>query len=153
MIGLEFRERMAGTWHRLDAPTDERPFAFTVRVTVGRLVQLLGGAVATLDGHVDADGLARGAPLAGTLDLGALVRTRELPYRFRFTGDDGTSYRFDGHKTVDLMDLPRTMTILPGSIYADAGHEIGRAVLQFDLRGDLVTFLRSWRPVLRRARV
>ncbi len=150
MIGVEFRERMAGTWHRLDAPTDERPFAFTARACVGRLAQFLGGAVARLEGEVQADGLARSSPLVGTLDLGALTRARELPYRFRFQGDDGRRYRFDGHKTVDLMDLPRTMTILPASVFDDDGREVGRAVLHFDLRADLPGFLRSWRPVVAR---
>jgi hypothetical protein len=147
MIGLTFSERMTGTWHRLEAPTDERPIEFHLRATVPHVTELLGNTVAQVEGTVLAEGLTAGAPFEGTLGLGALVRERRLPYHFAFRAEDGRTYRFDGAKEVSIMDLPRSITVLPGYIYDDGGNEIGRAVLRFDLRGDLLTFLRSWRPV------
>jgi hypothetical protein len=39
-----------------------------------------------------------------------------------------------------------TMTTLPASLYDAAGKEIARAVLRFDVRSDLKSFLRSFRP-------
>jgi hypothetical protein len=44
-----------------------------------------------------------------------------------------------------MIALADTMTTLPASIYDSAGREIARAVLRFDMRGSLATFLRSWR--------
>jgi hypothetical protein len=148
MIGLTFRERMAGTWHRLEAPTLERPIEFDLQARVPHVTELLGNTVAQVKGRVVAEGLTGGADFEGTLGLGALVRERRLPYRFAFRADDGRTYRFDGAKEVSLMDLPRSMTVLPAYIFDDQGEEVGRAVLRFDLRGDLLKFLRSWRPVL-----
>lgn len=149
MIGLTFSERMAGTWHRLDAPAEEKPIEFRAQVTVPSLKDFLGNTVARLHGTVLAEGLTRGAKFEGTLGLGELFRERRLPYHFTFRGDDGRDYHFDGTKEVSLLDLPRSMTTLPGYLHDDAGHEVGRAVLRFDLRSDLVSFLRSWKPVWR----
>jgi hypothetical protein len=44
-----------------------------------------------------------------------------------------------------MIALHDTMTTLPASIYDADGKEIARAVLRFDVRGNLATFLRSWR--------
>lgn len=148
MIGLTFHETMRGHWYRLESPGDERPIEFTTIARVPRIADLLGNAVANLKGRVVADGLTAGAEFEGSLGLGALVRERRLPYAFSFRGDDGRKYRFDGAKEVELRDIPRTMTTLPAYLFDDAGNEVGRAILHFDLRGDLFKFLRSWKPVV-----
>jgi hypothetical protein len=150
VIGLHFRERMSGSWYRLESPADERPIEFSGDVTVGKLTELLGNTVAMMRGRVTATGLTRGAEFEGTLGLGALVRERRLPYAFSFRADDGRTYRFDGAKEVSVLDLTRSMTTLPAYLFNDKGDEIGRAVLHFDLRSDLVKFLRSWRPFVGR---
>ncbi len=147
MIGVKFRERMAGTWHRLESPADERPIEFTANARVPKLSAFLGNVVAEMEGQVIAEGLTKGADFEGTIGLGALVRERRLPYAFSFRGDNGRKYRFDGTKEVSLADLANTMSTLPAYLYDDEGREIGRAVLRFDLQGDLWKFLRSWRPV------
>jgi hypothetical protein len=151
MIGLKFDERMSGTWHALAEPAVERPIEFTVRATVGRLRELVGNTVAELRGRISVEGITGSTDARGTLGLGALVRERRLPYSLTFTGDDGKRYRLDGAKEVELADLPRTMTVLPAYLFDDGGNEIGRAVLRFDLQGDLFKFLRSWKPLLGRA--
>jgi len=146
MLGLCFEETMKGQWHRVDSPGVERAIEFHARGEVSRLRELLGDTVAKLSGRVVVDGLTRGTDFEGTLGLGALLREKRLPYAFAFRADDGRRYRFDGAKEVSVRELARTMTTLPAYIYDDSGSEIGRAVLHFDLRGDLVTFLRSWKP-------
>lgn len=146
MIGVKFHEVMRGSWHRLDKPADELPIEFNANAEVSGLGNIIGGAVAKLHGTVTATGLTDSASFDGTLGLGALVRERRLPYAFSFRADDGRMYRFDGAKEVSVFDLARTMTTLPAYLFDDAGTEVGRAVLHFDLRGDLIKFLRSWRP-------
>ena len=84
--------------------------------------------------------------LEGRLGLD-LVRTRELVYDFRFTDNDGRRCAFAGKKTVRLDDLVETMTVLPGKILGEGGEELGEALLRFDLRSDLLRFLRSFRLV------
>jgi hypothetical protein len=146
VIGLTFSERMSGMWHSLAAPADERPIEFEVRATVDRLRELLGNTVARLEGRIVVDGLTRGADATGTLGIGAIVRERRLPYALSFRGDDGKSYRFDGAKEVDVADLTRAFTTLPAYLFDGEGNEVGRAVLRFDLRGDMAKFVRSFRP-------
>lgn len=146
MIGLSFDERMAGTWHSLVEPAHERPIEFTLRATLPARA-LLGDGVAALEGRIVVEGITAGAEAKGTLGLGALVRERRLPYALSFRGDDGRQYRLDGAKEVSVLDLPRSMTTLPVYLFDDQGNEVGRAVLHFDLRGDLIKFMRSFRPL------
>ena len=148
MIGIQFRETMSGSWHRLESPGDERAMEFTVSGKIDHLKHLLGNTVAKLSGRIVAAGLTTGADLEGTLGLGALIREKRLPYAFSFRADDNRMYRFDGTKEVAVLDLARTMTTLPAYLFDDQGTEVGRAVLHFDLHGDLFKFLRSWKPVL-----
>src|SRR5438309_379751 len=79
------------------------------------------------------------------VELPRPVRERRLPYDFTFRGDDDREYRFHGQKDVTMIALHDTMTTLPASLYDADGKEVGRAVLRFDVRGDLVKFLRSWK--------
>lgn len=146
MIGVRFHEVMRGSWHRLERPADEMPIEFDAKAEVSGLGNLVGDAVAKLHGTVKVSGLAENASFEGTLGLGSLVRERRLPYAFSFRGDDGRTYRFDGAKEVSIFDVTRTMTTLPAYLFDDGGNEVGRAVLHFDLRGDLLKFLRSWKP-------
>ena len=82
--------------------------------------------------------------MRGTLGL-KLLDERRLPYDFSFTANDGRDYRFHGQKDVTVIALHDTMTTLPASLYDASGAEIGRAVLRFDVRSDLRSFLKSWK--------
>ncbi len=148
MIGVKFNEVMRGSWHRLEKPADELPIEFKAFAELTGVTNIFGKGVAKLHGTVKVAGLAESSSFEGTLGLGSLVRERRLPYAFSFRGDDGRMYRFDGAKEVSVLDLPRTMSVLPAYLFDDAGTEVGRAVLHFDVRGDLISFLRSWRPFL-----
>jgi hypothetical protein len=151
--GLEFRETMAGSYELLErapqadrAPLDGvRPMSFTVRVRVPGLLRFARKPIANIEGEVDAQGFADHRPLKGTLEMDVL-RKRTLEYAFAFEANDGASYAFEGKKTIVLRELAESMTVLPGEIKTASGKPIARALLRFDLRSDLVRFLRSFRP-------
>ncbi|MCC6644754.1 MAG: hypothetical protein IT374_04165 [Polyangiaceae bacterium] len=143
---LTFRETMAGAWSPVGAPTDQRRLSFTVRALSRSLPRFAARRVVDLDGTIDAEGLASGSRLYGTLGLD-VARTGTLPYDFRFRGDDGRRYRFVGQKDVSLARLHESMTVLPAEVRDDADGKIGDATVRFDVARDLVAFLRSWKIV------
>jgi hypothetical protein len=143
-LGFSFAETMQGSYHLLSSQTDERAISFTIGARVAGLRQFLKDKLARIEGEVNVEGFAEHRPLTGTLAL-KLLDERRLTYDFSFRGDDGKEYRFHGQKDVTMIALHDTMTTLPASIYDASGREIARAVLRFDVRGDISTFLRSWR--------
>lgn len=142
MPGFRFHETMFGTLH-LDG--EERPIRFTLDARVPSLLQFLGDRRATIEGHVEAGGIARRAPLVGTMTIDPLLG-RLIRYEFGFTGDDGKAYRFAGQKDVTPLHPLRSMTTLPAELTDGAGNKLGSADLMFDLR-DLPSFLGSFRPL------
>ncbi|MCK6587702.1 MAG: hypothetical protein HUU21_18215 [Polyangiaceae bacterium] len=144
MTGFEFRETMSGSFHLLSAPEDERPMSFTIRARARSMLSFLRRPEVEIDGEVDAEGFADHRRLSGTLGLD-VVRTGTLPYSFRFTTNDGKPCVFEGKKTLSARELAHSMTVLPGSLLDETGTEIGRALLRFDLRSDLMKFLSSFR--------
>lgn len=143
-LGFEFHETMSGTYHTLERPADELPMSITVRAEVHGLRRFLLDPTAELTGEIDAQGLADHRALRGTLEINPVLR-RRLVYDFRFEDNDGVEHRFHGEKEIEALRLVSTMTTLPGTIFRD-DKEIGRAVLRFHLREDLVKLLRSFRP-------
>ncbi|MCK6571636.1 GMC family oxidoreductase [Myxococcota bacterium] len=145
---FEFRETMSGFWRRRDQAAD-RPFTFTLHCRAESLAAFARRREVVLDGTLDAEDLATAAPLEGTLGLDVL-RTGTLEYAFDFKGDDGEAYRFVGSKTLrpgrpaGLLD---DMTRLPGEVRTADGEVVGTVTAYFDLRRDLLAFLRSWRLV------
>ncbi len=146
MIGLRFRETMSGAYHLSTEPHVDRPMHFTVVARLPSLRSFLTNAVFTIDGEVSAQGFADHKVLHGTLCLD-LFRGRILVYQFAFEGNDGQPYTFTGRKTLAEGNPVQAMTVLPGSIHDAAGTPVGRALLRFDLRSDLLKFLGSYRLV------
>lgn len=148
MSGFEFHETMTGSY-RLLAEGDgaaERPLSFTLQAESGPLLRFLRDPVATVTGTISAPGLASSSPVRGTLGLHLATR-QTIEYHFELTGDDGGLLVFDGKKTVRLATLPESMTVLPGRIARVSGEAVADALVRFDLRGDLVRFLMSFRRV------
>ena len=143
-LGFSFEETMQGSYHLLSAQTDERAISFSIGARVAGIRQFMKDKLARIEGEVDVEGFAAHRPLEGTLAL-KLPGEHRLTYDFGFRANDGKAYRFHGQKDVTLIALHDTMTTLPASIYDGSGHEVARAVLRFDVRGSLKTFLRSWR--------
>ena len=145
--GFKFEEKMAGTYHLLSRPEEERAFSFTAQASVENVLDYLRDMAATLQGTLEMEGFADRVPLDGSLEINPLFG-RVLRYQFSFAGNDGQRYRFAGQKDVQLLDLPGSMTTLPGAVYDESGAEIARVLTRFDLGSDLVPFLLSWRPLL-----
>ena len=144
MSGFEFHETMAGSFHLVTRPDEERPMSFTIRARARSLFSFLRRPEVEIEGEVDAAGFADHRYLRGTLGMD-VIRTRTLPYAFRFTGNDGATYAFVGKKTISPSELALSMTVLPGSLLDERGSEVGRALLRFDLRSDLLKFLSSFK--------
>lgn len=142
--GFSFRETMRGRFWWLDAPTDERALAFTIEARAGDVRRFTRDRTWRITGTIDADGLATGRPLEGTLAF-KLLDERRLPYRFAFVGDDGAAYEMSGQKEWSVLSPVASMTVLPASIYDSRGLELARATLRFDWRSDLGRWMKSFR--------
>ena len=146
MIGLRFRETMSGAYHLSLAPDHDMPMHFTVQASIPSLRSVLGAPVFSIEGEVHAQGFAEHRALRGTLRIDPL-REKVIAYDFDFDGDDGKPYAFRGKKTLSEGNPLVAITVLPGGLHDASGAEVGRALLRFDLRSDIVKFLRSFRLV------
>jgi hypothetical protein len=97
-----------------------------------------------ITGTIDAERLARGRPLDGTLVF-RLFDERRIAYRFTFPADDGRRYEVSGQEEWSGLAPVTSLTLLPVSLYDERGDEIGRAMLRFDLRSDWARWLKSFR--------
>jgi hypothetical protein len=148
MPTLSFREKMSGSYWRLDAPTDERALSLSFEARVRNLTELAKTRTWTLTGTIDVEGLARQRELEGTLRF-ALLDERRVPYRFVFRGDDGRRYELSGQKEWTGLAPVSSMTLLPATLLDERDEELARATLRFDLRADGIEWLKSFRLRLR----
>jgi len=139
---FEFHETMAGSF-RLKSG-EERAMSFTIRARSGSMLGFLHRPRVDIEGEVDAEGLADHRHMRGSLDFELLTR-KKLVYVFGFTGNDDRPYTFTGEKTLRPDGFIESLTVLPGKIRDDSGAEVGEALLRFDLRSDLIKFIRSFR--------
>lgn len=143
MAGFEFYETMAGSFRLHDDARDRR-MSFTIRARSFTWASFLRRPEVDIEGEVDAEGFADHRHLRGTLGMDPL-RTRILPYAFRFSDNGGAPHTFAGKKTIRAGRLLESMTVLPGSILDAGGRAVGEALLRFDVRSDLGRFLKSFR--------
>ncbi len=142
-MGVEFRETMAGRYHLLASPHDERPLSFTLRAWSRALPSFVRRPLTEVAGELHAEGWADHVAVRGTLALD-LLRDGTLRYDLHFRGNDRLPYRLVGHKTVRLTRLVTTMSELPVALLDHDGRRVGEADVRFDVRRDLSEFLRSW---------
>lgn len=142
--GFSFRETMRGSYWLLDAPTDERAIQITLRARADDVTRFARDKTWQLRGTIDAERLATRSDIDGTLVF-KLIDERRLPYRFRFRGDDGQFYELAGQKEWLGVAPIESLTTLPASLYDDAGAEMARATLRFDMRSDWAAWLKSFR--------
>jgi hypothetical protein len=143
-LGFGFCETMRGTFFMLEAPMAECPMSFTIAVRVAALRPFLQNKRAAIEGEVTMEGFADRRPLKGTLGF-HMHDEKRLPYDFVFQADDGKPYHFRGQKDLNLLTIHDSFTLLPASLYDEAGCEVGRATLRFDLRRDFKKFVGSFR--------
>jgi hypothetical protein len=149
MPSLSFRERMSGSYWRLDAPTDELAITLSFEAQANDVAAFIRTRTWALAGTIDAEGLARSREVEGTLRF-ALIQERRVPYRFAFRGDDGRLYELSGQKEWTGLAPVTSMTLLPATLRDERGEELGRATLRFDLRADWADWMRSFRMRLGR---
>lgn len=142
--GVSYRETMSGNYWRLDAPTDERAVAFTVEAYARNVVEVARNRTWQVTGTIDAERLASGRVLEGTVSF-KLFSERRMPYRLSFVGDDGQRYELVGQREWTAISPIASMTILPASLFDSRGDEVARATLRFDLRSDWMSWLKSLR--------
>ncbi len=142
-LGFVFRESLAGSYHTLASPGDEHPMQIRVEAQVEDVLRFALDPTLALTGEVEARGFADGTPLRGSLTLAPL--RGKIVWDFRFPANDGRDARFHGEVDIDLLRPALTLSQLPGSLYLGET-EVARAVLRFDLRGDLPRLLASVRP-------
>ncbi len=148
LSGFQFDETMTGDYALADSPYQHAALSFSVRVHAESWLQYLRDKTATLSGTLDAPGLAEGVPIKGSIVIAPISR-RVIAYDFNFTGNDGNPYRFHGQKDIRLRGLLRTLTELPAQIHDGVGNLVATTLVRFDLRSDLFSFVRSFRPAAR----
>ena len=131
MAGFEFQEMLAGSYHLLTDPGEERPMSLTLHAKVRGLRSFLVQAEAEIVGEIDLQGFADHRAFRGRLQVKPVQR--KLVYEARFDDNEGRECRF------------HSLTTLPGTVWSGE-RELARALLRFDPKEDLVRFLRSVRP-------
>jgi hypothetical protein len=142
-LGFCFSENMYGSYTRSDEPRVERRFHFHFDVVSRNLWKTLRDGRAEATGYVEAEGLAKHAPLAGFIIIKPLL-SRLIRYEFDFTGDDGASYHYAGQKTIRHLHPTTTWTTLPGALYREDASEFAESTTRFDT-DELLPFLRTFR--------
>jgi hypothetical protein len=145
--GLSFTEVLSGHYWRLDAPVDERAIQLTLTSSIPDAGTFVRDKTMILAGTIDAENLASAQKLEGSVHF-KLWAERRLPYRCTFRGDDGRRYELFGDKEWNGLAPFESVTLLAASLYDEAGAEIARATLRFDLRADWSRFLSSLRLLL-----
>lgn len=105
---------------------------------------LLREPVWQLSGTIDAESLAARRSIEGAMCFKRLGEG-QIRYRIRFRGNDGHPYELSGHKEWNALAPLDSVTLLSGKVHDEAGEEMARATLRFDLRTDLGRFVRHLR--------
>lgn len=144
-MGFEFAETMSGTVVWDAEPGRTHPFRFTINAHAeSTRTHLLDGKV-TVHGVLDAPPLAHGVDCEGTMTIRPIGQ-RIIRYELAFFGDDGAHYELVGQKDIRLLSLRRSLTYLPAEILDEQHRRIGVCETTFDVKNDLWSFLRSWKP-------
>ncbi|MFA6032618.1 MAG: hypothetical protein WC889_06940, partial [Myxococcota bacterium] len=149
VTGFQFQESVSGTHRFVEKRRDrgEMPFSFRFVADTDKLKEALHPETRdffrmTIDGTIRMDGVCSAAPFAGTLEI-SLIRKRQLIYDFEFKGENGTMYRFAGHKDLSLFQPIKSVMTLYGEVAnAKTGRVISTSISFLDLR-DLPLLLKS----------
>jgi hypothetical protein len=148
-LGFQFTETMAGTFTRVgNRPGVEESgsIRFTGKAVADSAIKHLRDGRTRLEGTLDMEGFADDVPIRGWLEIRPVLR-KIIRYDFDFLGNDGNPYRFAGQKDIRFMALRETWTTLHGAVLDGRGEEVAKATLHFDVKGELLPFLVSFKPV------
>jgi hypothetical protein len=155
-LGFEMKESFSGSYYRLDEPLRDHAMRISLRLGVDGMRRFLRQRKVDASGTIFAENLAERSPegvlLHGTLTM-KLFDEKRIPYDLAFEGDDGRTWRLRGQRDFFVHDAVDSLTMLPASLYDDAGVEAGRALLRFDPKTELPALVRSFRPRVRLGRL
>jgi len=144
-MGFSFAETMAGTVEWDADPGKQHPFSFEISVHADSTRAHLKSGVAQIRGIVHAPPIAAAADAEGTITIRP-VGQRIIRYELTFTGDDGRRYEVVGQKDIKYRRLLATFTTLPLEILDEEHRRVATCLTRFDLRGQGLSFLKSFRP-------
>lgn len=151
-LGFELSESMTGTFHRFDDPMQDFVVRIALRLGVDGLRRFARDRSISADGVIVAQALAEnggaGREIHGTVRW-KLIDENRVPYALSFTGDDSRTYHLRGQRDFFVHNALLSMTTMTASLYDDADVEIGRALLHFEPRMELLALVRSFRPRVR----
>jgi hypothetical protein len=145
-MGFQFAETMAGTVEWDAQPGVRHPFKFEVTAQADSTRSHLKDGKAMLRGVVHAPPRAESADAEGVITIRPLGQ-RIIRYELTFVGDDGKSYELVGQKDIRWLAPLRTFTHLPAEILDEEHRRVGTCQTTFDLKHDLWSFVRSFRPI------
>ena len=144
MPGFEFAETMAGSVEWDAHPGVKHPFSFRVRAHAASAREPLVNGRASLHGVVHAPPIAAAAEAEGTITIRPIGQ-RIIRYELAFVGDDGHGYELVGQKDIRWLSPIKTFTTLPAEILDEDGRRVATCQTTFDLVGEGLDFLRSFR--------
>jgi hypothetical protein len=144
-MGFTFAETMAGTFELDAEPGVQRPFRFEVTAHAESTRRHFADGKAQLRGVVHAPPLAESADAEGTITIRPIGQ-RIIRYELSFVGDDGKPYELVGQKDIRWRAPLKTFTELPAEILDEEHRRIATCRTTFDVKNDLWSFLRSFRP-------
>jgi hypothetical protein len=142
--GLAFRETLRGDYWRLDAPTEVFAIAMTFDARAPDLTDLVRERSFSISGTIDAERLATGRTIEGTLAM-RFVQHGRLYYRTSFEGDDGHRYELGGQTEWSPLAPIASLTVLTASLYDASRAEVAHATLRFDARTEGWAMIKSLR--------
>jgi hypothetical protein len=148
-LGFELTESVTGTFHRFDRPFEDHRLRIKLRLGVDGLRRFARERQIQVSGFIFAAGLSEnggvGREVEGTVTWKLLDQNR-VPYVLRFLGDDERTYHLRGQRDFFVQNAVLSMTTMAASLYDDGGAEIGRAMLHFEPKMELLALVRSFRP-------
>lgn len=144
-MGFTFAESMRGTFELDREPGVRYPFKFEVTAHAESTRKHFADGKALLRGVVHAPPLAEAADAEGVITIRPIGQ-RIIRYELSFIGDDGKPYELVGQKDILWRAPLRTFTELPAEILDEEHRRVATCKTSFDIKNDLWSFLRSFRP-------
>jgi hypothetical protein len=147
LLGMRLALDLRGTFHLFEAPLVDAAIDVHLAFSFDGVTSSVLRREGRVSGRIDAEGLAVGRRVtyreAG--EMQAIVTITFASDAPSFAGEELTLRGF-----VEVLPVApvATSTTMPFSLYSARDAEIGRGVLRFDLRGDLLSALASVRPSL-----
>jgi hypothetical protein len=144
-MGFTFAETMSGTFELDAEPGVVRPLRFDVTAHAESTRKHFSDGKASLRGIIRAAPLASAADAEGTITIRPIGQ-RIIRYELAFVGDDGKQYELVGQKDINWRSPLKTFTELPAEILDEEHRRVATCKTAFDVKNDLWSFLRSFRP-------